>query len=299
MKNQNSNLDENNFLRISIIIIVIIISLGLLYILVLDTLETIKERNRIQKTLHLPDKINSFLEIDAIGIWDFNEDSVTTAYDISDYDNHGTVYGGAVKTNEDPNNALGKAFYLDGVDDYIEIADANELSPSEYNTEVTISLWMKIASEDFENNLNGYVNFLGKGEEPDSHEFHFRIYNKSHSTRPQRIAFYVFKPEGGYGAGSYFQDSLSTGEWIHVAGVLDGTHTHIYKNGVLRDSDPLAEYEIIMGNTDSPLRIGTYRAVDAFFNGTIDEVKIYKTALSEQAIKKQYLAGLEQRKEDK
>ena len=53
--------------------------------------------------------------------------------------------------------------------------------------------------------------------------------------RPSRISFYVFNKSGGEGIGSYFQEPVETGQWIHVVGVADATTTSIYKDGVFTD----------------------------------------------------------------
>jgi hypothetical protein len=61
------------------------------------------------------------------------------------------------------------------------------------------------------------------------------MYNES-SPRPNRISFYVFNPQGGKGVGSYFQEPVQAGEWIHVTGIADGQkqEASIYKNGVFK-----------------------------------------------------------------
>jgi len=55
--------------------------------------------------------------------------------------------------------------------------------------------------------------------------------------RANRISFYLFNSQGGLGIGSYFQDPITPGEWIHVVGVADTERTAIYKNGVFRKCD--------------------------------------------------------------
>ena len=45
---------------------------------------------------------------------------------------------------------------------------------------------------------------------------------KDHPNRRNRISFYVFNPDGHLGVGSYFQDPVIQGEWIHVLGIADG-----------------------------------------------------------------------------
>ena len=57
-----------------------------------------------------------------VGYWPFNEGSGTTAKDISDYGNHGTLYGSM--TDDDwVQGVTGTALDFDGVDDYVQISD--------------------------------------------------------------------------------------------------------------------------------------------------------------------------------
>ena len=84
----------------------------------------------------------------------------------------------------------------------------------------------------------GYVHWIGKGE-AGQHEWVFRMYNE-HTTdippRPNRISFYVFNPAGGEGIGSYFQEPVQAGEWIHVVGMADEEKTSIFKNGEFKNA---------------------------------------------------------------
>jgi hypothetical protein len=97
--------------------------------------------------------------------------------------------------------------------------------------------------------------------------------------RENRISFYSFNLAGGLGAGSYFQETVTPGEWIHYVGEFDASDTYLFKNGVQKDSDPLSGYAITPGNGTAPVRIGT-RDLNSFFQGSIARVAIYGSRLS-------------------
>jgi|TARA_R100000093_G_C1945427_1_gene74222 hypothetical protein len=173
---------------------------------------------------------------------------------------------------------------FDGVNDYVEIPDADVLTMNTTG-EITISFWMQIDSLDFENNENGYVNLLGKGA-TSNYEWYFRIYNQSHATRPQRISVYIFNTSGGTGVGSYVEENLSINNWTHIVGVINSTHTAIYRDGVFKDADDYSN-QVYPNNTDSNLTFGRITA-NSYFNGSLDRVRIYNSSLTESNISDLY-----------
>src|SRR5215472_13938319 len=120
---------------------------------------------------------------------------------------------------------------FDGETNYIEIPDSPDLS---------VAAWMRPDVLTFPvSESTGYVHWMGKGE-PGQREWVFRMYNEQPTDdppRPNRISFYVFNLAGGGGIGSYFQEPIIAGEWLHVVGTADGERTAIYKNGVFKDCD--------------------------------------------------------------
>ena len=83
-------------------------------------------------------------------------------------------------------------------------------------------------------------------------------------------------------------NELQVGVWTHVVMVHDGAKDLIYMNGV-----QVAEKVVVgtLNNTTHPLGIG-YNAVDGgnWFDGSIDDVQIYKVALSASEIADLYTA---------
>lgn len=154
---------------------------------------------------------------------------------------------------------------------------------------LTVEYWMRPDTLQFANEEgSGYVYVLGKGR-PSEHEWYGRMYSQRNSEdRPNRISGYAFNPEGGLGAGSYFEEPVRTGRWIHVVLVVNTRarsseyptgYTKIYRNGVLRDQDSLKEYNIVCRAGKAPLRLGTgYR--DSYFQGAIGNVAFYDRELS-------------------
>ncbi|MGQ3685877.1 MAG: LamG domain-containing protein, partial [Candidatus Loosdrechtia sp.] len=80
---------------------------------------------------------------------------------------------------------------------------------------------------------------------------------------------------------------LSLNAWHHLVGVYNGSTLKLYVNGTEVNSIAAS------GSLDTstyPLRIGT-RAVDPvnrYFKGSIDEVRVYNRALSEQEVQSLY-----------
>jgi len=181
---------------------------------------------------------------------------------------------------------------FNGISDCVEVPDADNLSITENG--ISISAWIRPDVLNFLTTSDGggdgeYIEFLGKGNypgDPDGNqvEYLFRLYNKTSPTRPNRLSFYVFNKTGGIGVGSYFQDTLTVGGWIHIIGAIDSTKTYLYKNGVLRDSDVYTA-TITPENTKAPFRIGTVFGATSgdpsYFKGAIKDVIIFNKKLSD------------------
>lgn len=135
---------------------------------------------------------------------------------------------------------------------------------------------------------SGYVHWMGKGVSG-QHSWVARMYNLTNSeNRPNWISGYAFNLTGGLGAGSYFQDAVTAGEWIHYALVINTIntsvqyptgYTKIFKNGVQRDQDSLSDYNIVPGNGTAPMRVGT-RDLASFFEGAVGKVAHYDYELT-------------------
>ncbi|MFE2583554.1 LamG domain-containing protein [Streptomyces sp. NPDC059378] len=182
------------------------------------------------------------------------------------------------------------AYLFGGTSQYVEIPDDDRLSVTTTG-ELTVEAWIRPDTLTFARTAStGYVNWLGKASSTDGgNEWLARMYSRDNSElRANRISGYVFNEDGGFGAGSYFEDKVSPGEWIHYALVINTRDTSpayptgyvkIYKDGVLRDQDALEAYRITPANTDAPMRIG---GVDArsYFEGAIGKVAVYDSEVS-------------------
>jgi hypothetical protein len=168
--------------------------------------------------------------------------------------------------------------------DYVEIADSADFSVATRSS-LSVSAWMRPDALTFPNSEStGYVHWMGKGE-AGQQEWTFRMYNEMTTDvppRPNRISFYVFSPQGHQGVGSYFQEPVQAGEWIHVVGIADGQTSSIYKNGVLKQSQSYAGI-ITPQHGTAPLRMAT-RDFKSFFLGAIRGVRIWNRVLTSSEV---------------
>lgn len=201
-----------------------------------------------------------------------------------------------------------------GNGDYVEVPSAPALSPATTGA-IAISAWMRPDALNFPVwEGSGYVYWLGKGQasgDSGDQEYALRIYNRDNTRerppRPNRMSGYLFNPSGGLGVGSYFQDELARGVWIHVVFCADGQATCIYRDGVFRrcdqyqpggDSrcarhfDPGTHVPLFIQprSGPAPLRVGTKDARSSFFTGAISRVRLWNRALSADEVAKLHFA---------
>jgi hypothetical protein len=168
---------------------------------------------------------------------------------------------------------------------YIELPDHDDFSAATTGSltivaMLTISSWKGAGASE-------YVHWMGKGKSG-AHEWTFRHYVDGGSgeapQRQGRVSFYHFNPAGGLGAGSYFQDTEGTTEFV-VTGVVNRTNIGIYKNGVPRDTDALSGYSIVPKNTGTAVCLGSRGDSTGFLVGRLRNVCFFNRQLSNAEIK--------------
>jgi hypothetical protein len=185
-----------------------------------------------------------------------------------------------------------------GEREYAEIPSAPSLSfgPRGF----TVSAWLKPDVLEFNHTEgSGYVYWMGKGDRQEQ-EWAMRIYsftNRETPPRPNRISFYLFNLDGGLGQGSYTQEPVRPGQWIHVVAVASDGETSIYRDGEYVRCDEYdgprshgcqAHPERIHPMRGAvPLRFGT-RDFRSFFQGGLCQIRIWNRALDSAEIRKLY-----------
>ena len=194
-----------------------------------------------------------------------------TAFDFSKQKHHGTYHGpiafgqlGAIKN--DPDRAVG----LDGKS-FVQIPASHDFSVS-LKHGLTVEAWMRPDRLDFAGETaDPYVHWLGKGEK-DHFEWGFRYYSRKRANghrrpRPNRISAYIWNASGKEGAGAYFEEPVTKGQWLHVVAVYQPVgpgagKCFIYRNGVFKKGPPskgtlYSTFGIAPTSGPAPLRLGT------------------------------------------
>jgi len=79
-------------------------------------------------------------------------------------------------------------------------------------------------------------------------------------------------------------------QWTHIIGVYDGDYLYLYINGKI-DGDPQADNSSAPLSQDVLIGAYDYDTPSLFFDGLIDEVKIYNYALTADEVKTEYNRG--------
>jgi len=195
-----------------------------------------------------------------LGYWAFDEGTGTTAKDGSGKNNNGRLVGGPTWVT----GKLGKALELDGINDYVEVPHNAALIPT--TGKATVSLWIN-AKRHTGPNGSQWQGILGKGGAP-------RLYNLYTESTGQVLHFST-GPSGAYN-GSVSTGKVPLNEWVHVTVVVNNGH-YYYLNG--QPAGVAGPGATVPTGGTAALTLGQ-TGESNFFQGMIDEVRLYDVALT-------------------
>jgi hypothetical protein len=79
---------------------------------------------------------------------------------------------------------------------------------------------------------------------------------------------------------------ISADEWYHAAATYDGTTIRLYVNGQEKGSE-----KVLLNTAALTSTIGRLDREGSYFDGIIDDVRIYNRALSDEQVKALYQSG--------
>lgn len=195
--------------------------------------------------------------------------------------NSGTLTNGATFTM----GQIGQAFSLDGVNDYITIPDANNLTPPSNN--ITLSAWVNPTS------LSGGGDIVTKYSSATGrswlieYEADGSIYFAVHQNASGTLSQSALTSPG----------IISTGVWTHIVGVYDvnAQTIKIYKNGIQQTASINGTGISSIFDSTTPVNIGSifFGGIQTgFLNGLIDDVRLYDRPLTSTEVLNIYNEGV-------
>jgi len=221
-------------------------------------------------------KTESTSAVGLVASYGFDAGSGTTVADDSGTGNNGTI-SGATWT---PNGKNGGALDFDGTNDSVSIPGTT--STLAMTTGMTLSAWVKprdIAG------LNQQI--IGR----DSLSLGGSAWSLNADSASQKPGFTVFAQNPSTGTTTSGTASgtaaLTNGDWAHLTGVWTGSIMSLYVNGTLVGFGSVSGNVV---NTGEAIKIGgtSVGGVAKYFDGLIDDVRIYNRALSSAEILDDY-----------
>jgi len=287
---------QKSFTLIELLVVIAII--GLLSSVILVNLSGPREKARITRSLEFSQSVQHAIGIEAVGIWDFDEGSGTTVKDASGYANNGTLYNFVSPngwTTSTPYAIVGSgqgkyALSFDGADDYIDCGTGQSLNITDA---ITIEAWINTKAF----GTNQYRSYVGRltGNNTDGCGMQYGL--SSFWNTGDQVEFWAHK-EGVTdcsGLNYIISSSIMLNTYYHIVGTYDSVTgmQRLYINGKLNVESNKGAGTKIRSYPNQRLYIGMNPQGIWPFNGIIDNVRIYGTALSLGEIQKHYLAGLE------
>jgi len=202
--------------------------------------------------------------------------------DVSGYNNNGTCVGMINGLCNYTTGKYGNALFFDGVDDKLNLSTmSRDLSMS---NALTVSAWIKPLS------TSGYMRIVEHGAIGSSPflEYALNLFPASEGTT---VALEV--TTGGVDTILGSNTSYSTNAWTHLVGTWDGSIMRIYFNGI---EDANRSLSGTITEQHNRTTIGYRDAAGSmvhFFNGSIDEVRVWNRSLTANEISQLYMSNLQ------
>ncbi len=206
--------------------------------------------------------------------WAFDEGYGATAYDSTSNDHDGTINSSTWMT--DDMCVTGKCLKFDGSTSYVNTNTDFSWTVSD---SFSMGFWIR------PNSVSGSQGIMGKGQAggygTSNYEWSWRASNST-------INFYYWTTAGANEI--VLTSTFSQGTWSQFYMTYDGAGTaKLYKNGKLVDTD--SSVTNTLQNRSTPVLIGhSYYSASTnyYFNGSMDDIKIYNYDLSAAQIQANY-----------
>lgn len=197
------------------------------------------------------------------------------ALDNSGNGNDGTVYSATLTT--DKFNDADKAYSFNGTSSYINIGQKSSLKMTD---SISISAWFYVntISPTYQNIISDHgLNQATAGP------------GKILRLNYGKLQFIV---GGLYGStvtpATYVESSITVSKWYHVVATYDRSLIKLYVNNVLVATKAYSQSLTVNPNN---ILIGNSGFGNEFFNGKMDQIRIYKRAITENEVKALYEEG--------
>ncbi len=199
--------------------------------------------------------------------------------DNSTYKNNGNCTGtGCPAVNTTNYKFGGAALTFDGINDYVNISDKDSLDAVSAFNGTTVEAWVYVAGSPTATHQVVYK----------SNAYFLSVLSDD------TVRFLVYEEPAGNGIfDATTTTTINRNEWHHLAGTFDGSNGKVYIDGALAITDSVDAGERVYQSNTFSLMIGSANTLDAFFNGTIDEVAIWNLSLSSGDIAKHSGYGID------
>ncbi|QQS44625.1 LamG domain-containing protein [Candidatus Roizmanbacteria bacterium] len=216
--------------------------------------------------------------LDPVAYWKFDEGYGTAVNDSSGNGMTGTLgTGSSAPTWQAKEYCISeKCLKFDGSEDYVQRADNAAL---DIESELSISLWIKPTT------LNGgtYYTLVYKGNSTNEANYYLQIYG-------DELNFGNY--QAGWKGTATTDANIPTNQWTHVAMTYSDALDDIdfYVNGILK-TDNGQDHDMVLSANNQPFYLGSSAAELEFYEGFLDEVRIYSYVRTPDQIKMDFQGG--------
>ena len=206
-----------------------------------------------------------------VGWWKLDEAAGTTALDSSGYRRHGTLQN--MSGTEWTNGFWDGALEFDGSNDYVSLPIGTLISNL---TDCTIATWVY---------WDGSSDWQRVWDFGSSESINMFLTMSNGTTHTPRFAMTV---SGYWDEDQTTASSLLSSGWHHIAVTIEESTSvihRLYIDGELSASNTSARYTPSdLGETDNNWLARSQYSADPYYDGRLDDVRIYRTALDADAI---------------